>query len=138
MEFKYAMKGEDGSEVFEDGVVLARQFLGKGAWLVWDLRVDGERSCPQCSSDSERLVCHERGTRCPKVVLKNIVGQARGLLAQEAVAARTACLASAAAREPVNGEEAGAEVAVEGEVVDEEAADDEHVGRQEEQQVVLF
>ena len=36
------MKGEDGSEVFEDGVVLARQFLGKGAWLVWDLRVDGE------------------------------------------------------------------------------------------------
>ena len=60
------------------------------------------------------------------------------MLAQEAVAARTACPASAAAREPVNGEEAGAEVTVEGEVVDEEAADDEHVGRQEEQQVVLF
>ena len=79
------MKG-DGSEVFEDGVVLARQFLGKGEWLVWDLRVDGERSCQQCSSDAERLVCHEHGKRCPKVVLKNIAGQ-EGFAAQEALAA---------------------------------------------------
>ena len=37
MEFKYQMNGEDG-ELFEEGVVLARQYLGIGDWHVWDLR----------------------------------------------------------------------------------------------------
>ena len=35
MEFKYQMNGEDG-ELFEEGVVLARQYLGIGDWHVWD------------------------------------------------------------------------------------------------------
>ena len=33
MQFKYAQKGEHG-ELFEKGVVLARQFLGEGNWEV--------------------------------------------------------------------------------------------------------
>ena len=107
------MKGEDGSEMFEEGVVLARQFLGKGQWLVWDLRPGSATSCKECSSDAERLVRHERGTRCPKGVAKNSAGHARGLLAQEAVAARTARIAVAAAPDPAEGEELGGEVTIE-------------------------
>ena len=45
MNFKYAFKGEDGNEKFETGVVLARQFLGKGPWEVWDLRPGCEKWC---------------------------------------------------------------------------------------------
>ena len=30
MEFKYELKGEDGSELFEEGLVLAWQYLGVG------------------------------------------------------------------------------------------------------------
>jgi hypothetical protein len=37
MEFKYELKGEDGSELFEEGVVLAWQYLGVG-FGTWDMR----------------------------------------------------------------------------------------------------
>ena len=64
MQFKYAFKGEDGiSEQFEVGVVLARQFLAKGQWQVWDLRPDAEKWCHPCSSAAERIVRHNG--RCP-------------------------------------------------------------------------
>ena len=63
MEFKYQMNGEDG-ELFEEGVVLARQYLGIGDWHVWDLRPNGGGHCKQCSSSAQRIVRHERGSRC--------------------------------------------------------------------------
>ena len=59
------MKGEDGSELFEDGVLLARQYLGVGEWHVWDLRPGSAKHCQQCSSVAERIVRHELGRRCP-------------------------------------------------------------------------
>jgi hypothetical protein len=58
MNFKYAFKDEDGSEKFEIGVVLARQYLGQGPWEVWDLRPDCEKWCRPCSTSAERLVRH--------------------------------------------------------------------------------
>ena len=86
MEFKYAMKGEDGSELFQDCVLMARQFLGSGQWEVWDLRPEWTKFCKECSSDAERLVRHEG--RCPKVVRRNNVNEERAALAREARAKR--------------------------------------------------
>lgn len=88
MEFKYAMKGEDGSELFEDGVVLARQYLGVGDWQVWDLRPNSARHCPKCSSQAERIVRHERGVRCPGTARS----EGRVAAAREAIAKRAARL----------------------------------------------
>ena len=79
MEFKYALKGEDGAEVFVDGVLLARQFLGRGQWHVWDMR---------CSSDAERIMTHARGSRCPKAARKAAVAEVRIALARAATEAR--------------------------------------------------
>ena len=113
------MKGEDGGEMFEEGVVLARRYLGEGKWKVWDMRKDSAKNCEACSSDAERLVRHERGILCPNAVARNSVGEARGLLAQEAVAARAVRMAVASAPEPANGEDGG-EAAVERDAVGEE------------------
>jgi hypothetical protein len=88
MEFKYAMKGEDGNELFEDGVVLARQYLGVGDWQVWDLRPNSARHCPKCSSQAERIVRHERGVRCPGTARS----EGRVAAAREAIAKRAARL----------------------------------------------
>ena len=119
------MKGEDGREMFEEGVVLARQFLNKGDWLVWDLRPDTAKSCKECSSYAERLVRHEHGTRCPKGVVRNSVGEARGLLAQEAIAERAVRMAIARAPEPASGEDGG-EAAFEQDVEEEEEGEAVH------------
>ena len=113
------MKGEDGGEMFEEGVVLARRYLGEGKWKVWDMRKDSAKNCEACSSDAERLVRHERGILCPNAVARNSVGEARGLLAQEAVAARAVRMAVASDPEPANGEDGG-EAAVERDAVEEE------------------
>ena len=117
------MKGEDGREMFEEGVVLARQFLNKGDWLVWDPRPDSAKSCKECSSYAERLVHHEHGTRCPKGVVRNSVGEARGLLAQEAVAERAVRMAVARAPEPASGEDGEVEEEEQGDAVHQECAE---------------
>ena len=88
MEFKYEMKGTHVAEKFVDGVVLARQFLGRGNWNVWDLRVVGVKFCNPCSSDKERIVVHEHGTGCPTVARKAAVAEVRVALAREAADAR--------------------------------------------------
>ena len=82
MEFKYAMNGEDG-DLFEDGVVLARQFLGVGRWEVWDLRPNSAKLCKECSSEAERIVCHE--SLCPKAAQNANLGEVR---ARKAIAKR--------------------------------------------------
>jgi hypothetical protein len=89
MEFKYEMKAEDGSELFEEGVLLARQYLGVGDWHVWDLRPNSSKNCKQCSSRAERLVIHDRGTRCPGVT-RGGGGAERIALARDAIARRDA------------------------------------------------
>ena len=90
MHFKYAHKGENESEKFEIGVVLARQFLGKGPWEVWDLRPGCEKWCKSCSSSEERLVRHNGG-RCPKALTRRQLGDQRAASTQKAIAER-ACL----------------------------------------------
>ena len=85
MEFKYAMNGEDG-DLFEDGVVLARQFLGVGRWEVWDLRPNPAKLCNECSSKAERIVCHE--SLCPKAAQNANLGENRAVRAREAIAKR--------------------------------------------------
>ena len=71
MEFKYALKGVDGNEEFVDGICLARQFVGRGKWFVWDMRPEkSAKSCQACSSDAERIIIHDRGDRCPKNAAK--------------------------------------------------------------------
>ena len=70
------MNGEDG-ELFEEGVVLARQYLGIGDWHVWDLRPNGGGHCK-----------HERGSRCPGATR----GDDRVALARDAIARRAARL----------------------------------------------
>lgn len=106
------MKGESG-EIFEECVVLARKFLGVGEWEVWDMRKGADRFCKQCSSEGQRLVYHDKANRCPKVVLKINVGEARGLLAQQAVAERTARIAASSAQSAAEGDDADGEVVVE-------------------------
>ena len=81
------MNGEDG-ELFEEGVVLARQYLGIGDWHVWDLRPNGGGHCKQCSSSAQRIVRHERGSRCPGATR----GDDRVALARDAIARRAARL----------------------------------------------
>ena len=44
-----------GGEMFGEGVVLARRYLGEGKWRVWDMRKDSAKNCEACSSDAERL-----------------------------------------------------------------------------------
>ena len=151
MEFKYQMKGEDGSELFEDGVLMARQYLGVGDWHVWDLRPNAGKNCKQCSSRAERLVSHERGTGCP--------GAARGggeriALARAAIARRDARVRDAQiaavvrraqeldneeeAEDAEDGEEPAAERAegVEAEV--EEPDEDPAVGAEEDVQAMVL
>lgn len=106
------MKGESG-EIFEECVVLARKFLGVGEWEVWDMRKGADKFCKQCSSEGQRLVYHDKANRCPKVVLKINVGEARGLLAQQAVAERTARIAASSAQSAAEGDDADGEVVVE-------------------------
>lgn len=106
------MKGESG-EIFEECVVLARKFVGVGQWEVWDMRKGADRFCKQCSSEGQRLVYHDKANRCPKVVLKINVGEARGLLAQQAVAERTARIAASSAQSAAEGDDADGEVVVE-------------------------
>ena len=106
------MKGESG-EIFEECVVLARKFVGVGEWEVWDMRKGADRFCKQCSSEGQRLVYHDKANRCPKVVLKINVGEARGLLAQQAVAERTARIAASSAQSAAEGDDADGEVVVE-------------------------
>lgn len=86
MEFKYEMKAEDGRELFEVGVVLARQFVGVGEWQVWDMRLKTAKNCKLCSSRAERIVCHDRGTRCPGAARSDD----RVAIAREAIARRAA------------------------------------------------
>ena len=81
------MKGEDGSELFEECVVLARQYLGVGLWQVWDMRPKPGRNCPLCSSRAERIVRHDRATRCPGAARP---AQDRVEAARQAIAARAA------------------------------------------------
>ena len=106
------MKGESG-EIFEECVVLARKFVGVGEWEVWDMRKGADKFCKQCSSEGQRLVYHDKANRCPKVVLKINVGEARGLLAQQAVAERTARIAASSAQSAAEGDDADGEVVVE-------------------------
>ena len=106
------MKGESG-EIFEECVVLARKFVGVGQWEVWDMRKGADKFCKQCSSEGQRLVYHDKANRCPKVVLKINVGEARGLLAQQAVAERTARIAASSAQSAAEGDDADGEVVVE-------------------------
>lgn len=106
------MKGESG-EIFEECVVLARKFVGVGQWEVWDMRKGADKFCKQCSSEAQRLVYHDKANRCPKVVLKINVGEARGLLAQQAVAERTARIAASSAQSAAEGDDADGEVVVE-------------------------
>ena len=75
------------------------------------MRKDAAKFCKQCSSEAQRLVYHE-ARRCPKVVLKINVGEARGLLAQEAVAERTARIAALSAQFATEGKHANGEVVV--------------------------
>lgn len=87
MHFKYAFTGDHGKEQFEVGVVLARQFLTKGPWLVWDLRPDAEKWCNPCSSAAERIVRHDG--RCPiPLKLKALRGE-RVAAARQAIADRS-------------------------------------------------
>ena len=106
------MKGESG-EIFEECVVLARKFVGVGEWEVWDMQKGADKFCKQCSSEGQRLVYHDKANRCPKVVLKINVGEARGLLAQQAVAERTARIAASSAQSAAEGDDADGEVVVE-------------------------
>ena len=106
------MKGESG-EIFEECVVLARKFVGVGEWEVWDMRKGADKFCKQCSSEAQRLVYHDKANRCPNVVLKINVGEARGLLAQQAVAERTARIAASSAQSAAEGDDADGEVVVE-------------------------
>ena len=71
-------------------MVLARQFLGKGPWEVWDLRPGCEKWCKSCSSSEERLVRHNGG-RCPKALTRRQLGDQRAASTQKAIAER-ACL----------------------------------------------
>ena len=87
MQFKYAHKGEDGSEQFEVGVVLARQFLGKGEWQVWDLRPDAEKWCHACSSAAERVVRHDG--RCPRTLQQKALREQRAAAARQAIEDRS-------------------------------------------------
>jgi hypothetical protein len=86
MEFKYEMKGEDGTALFEENVVLSRQFLGVGPWNVWDLRPDAPKNCKGCSSRAERVVCHGRGERCAGAARN----EERVEIARDAIARRAA------------------------------------------------
>ena len=87
MEFKYKMKGNGGTELFEDGVLMARQYLGVGDWQVWDLRPNAGKNCKQCSSRAERLVSHDRYNLCPGT---NRGGGERIARARDAIAKRDA------------------------------------------------
>ena len=107
MQFKYAFKGEDGiSEQFEVGVVLARQFLAKGQWQVWDLRPDAEKWCHPCSSAAERIVRHNG--RCPIPVKQKALREQRAAAARQAIEDRSR-------REREEGEQAAAAEAAENE-----------------------
>ena len=107
MQFKYAFKGEDGiSEQFEVGVVLARQFLEKGQWQVWDLRPDAEKWCHPCSSAAERIVRHNG--RCPIPVKQKALREQRAAAARQAIEDRSR-------REREEGEQAAAAEAAENE-----------------------
>ena len=89
MEFKYALKGVDGNEEFVDGICLARQFVGRGKWFVWDMRREKSgKSCQACSSDAERIIIHDRGDRCPKNAQKEKVAAVRAEIGRAAKAAR--------------------------------------------------
>ena len=77
------------------------------------MRKGADRFCKQCSSEGQRLVYHDKANRCPKVVLKINVGEARGLLAQQAVAERTARIAASSAQSAAEGDDADGEVVVE-------------------------
>lgn len=83
MQFKYAQKGEHG-ELFEKGVVLARQFLGEGNWEVWDLRPDCDKWCQRCSSKAERLVRHNNGP-CPERTNQRALGERRSAARRKAI-----------------------------------------------------
>lgn len=122
MEFKYAMKGEDGGELFQECVLLARQFLGSGKWEVWDLRPTVTKFCKECSSDAERIVCHDERS-CPKVVRQSSVNQERAVLARKARAKIARARQKDDAEEVEQGEEAVEEE------VEEEAAEEARAKR---------
>ena len=92
------MKADDKTDFFVEGVVLARQFLGDGPWHVWDMRVNSARLCKECSSELQRIVCHDRDHRCPKVLRRAAAGR-RGQFVREAIANRAARQAKARAQE---------------------------------------
>lgn len=127
MEFRYAMKADDKTDFFVEGVVLARQFLGDGPWHVWDMRVNSARLCKECSSQLQRVVCHDRDHRCPNVLNRAATGEARAVRAREAIANRAARQAKARAQDQGAEEEEGGAAAVEEQVaVEEEVAVEEN------------
>ena len=85
MQFRYAQKGADGQQLFEIGVVLARQYLGEGQWEVWDLRPGCKKWCQACSSAAERLVRHDNGP-CPKALTRRALGVRRSAARRKATA----------------------------------------------------
>ena len=101
MHFKYAQQGADGKELFETGVVLARQYLDEGPWEVWDLRPDREKLCQPCSSAAERIVRHDSGS-CPKDVTRKALGNSRSAARRKAIADASRHRAVAVAEPPAN------------------------------------
>ena len=107
MEFRYALKGpEPGTEVFVDGVVLAREYLGRDPWHVWDMRPGRVALCKPCSSEAERIITHASGS-CPKIVRQADVAEVRVALAREAIDARSrlAAIRSGQEREELDEEQ---------------------------------
>jgi hypothetical protein len=149
MEFKYEMKGNGGTELFEDCVLMARQYLGVGDWQVWDLRPNAGRNCKQCSSRAERLVSHDRYNLCPGTDRGGgeRIARARDAIAKRDARVRDAQIASVVRRaQELDNEEAEGEDAEEPEAERheeeaegaEEAYDDRAVVEEEVHLNVLF
>jgi len=89
-----------------DGVVLAREYLGRDPWHVWDMRPGRVALCKPCSSEAERIITHASG-RCPKIVRQAAVAEVRVALAREAIDARSrlAAIRSGQEREELDEEQ---------------------------------